>query len=324
MGPGGAGDWHQGGVRSARGACRKVMPTMVSAARIGVLLTGDASHPNYAAVREGLAALGRVEGKDIVIEARFAEGRLDRLPRLAAELAALPVDVIAAAGAVHCRAAQHAAPGIPVVFAVVVDPVAVGLVANADRPGGDATGVTIFDPDQAREELRLLKRVIPHLQRPAILGDAGVPDALPRAAFAAAEAEGLHAQVLLPREPEELEDAFAAMRDARADVLVALGVPIVSTHGARIAALARAARLPAMFARDGSRFGPLLAYGTSFAAAARHMAGLVDRVLKGERPDEIPVERVIQPELVVNLAMAREIGVTIPSDVVARAVRVVG
>ncbi len=97
------------------------MPTMVSAARIGVLLTGDASHPNYAAVREGLAALGRVEGKDIVIEARFAEGRLDRLPRLAAELAALPVDVIAAVGAVHCRAAQQAAPGIPVVFAVVVD-----------------------------------------------------------------------------------------------------------------------------------------------------------------------------------------------------------
>lgn len=296
------------------------MPTMVSAARIGVLLTGDASHPNYAVLREGLAALGRVEGKDIVIEARSAEGHLDRLPRLAAELAALPVDVIAAVGAVHCRAAQQAAPGIPVVFAVVVDPVAVGLVATAHRPGGSATGVTNFDPDGAREELRLLKRVVPHLQRVAILGDAGVPDALPRAALAAAEAEGLQAQVLLPREPEELEDAFAAMREGRADALVALGVPIVSTHGARIAALARAARLPAVFTRDGARFGPLLAYGTSFAAAARHMAGLVDRVLKGERPGGIPVERIVLPELVVNLAVAREIGVTIPSDVVARAV----
>ena len=148
------------------------MPTMVSAARIGVLLTGDASHPNYAVLREGLAALGRVEGKDIVIEARSAEGHLDRLPRLAAELAALPVDVIAAVGAVHCRAAQQAAPGIPVVFAVVVDPVAVGLVATAHRPGGSATGVTNFDPDGAREELHLLRRVIPDLRRVAILGDA--------------------------------------------------------------------------------------------------------------------------------------------------------
>jgi len=291
-----------------------------SAARIGVLLTGDVSHPNYAALRQGLAALGRVEGRDIVLEARSAEGRLDRLPRLAAELAALPVDVIAAIGAVHCRAAQQAAPDIPVVFALVLDPVAVGLVAALNRSGGSTTGVTNFHPDGAREELRLLSRSIPGLRRVAILGDAGVPDALPRAALAAVEAEGLRAQVLLPREPEELEDAFAAMRDARADALVALGVPIVSTHGARIAALARAARLPAIFARDGAGFGPPLAYGTSFAAAVRHMAGLVDRVLRGERPGEIPVERLFRPELVVNLAVAREIGVTIPSDVVARAV----
>jgi putative ABC transport system substrate-binding protein len=295
----------------------------VAAARLGVLLTGSASHPTYAALREGLVALGRSEGRDIVLEPRFAEGRIDRLPRLAAELAAAPVDVIAAIGAVHCRAALQAAPGIPVVFAVVLDPVAVGLVETADRPGGSATGVTNFDPGQAREELRLLRQVVPRLRRVAVLDDAGVPDALPRAAIAAAEAEGLQARLHLPREPGEIDAAFAPMGEARAEALVALGVPIVNTHGARIAALALAARLPCLFARDGAGFGPLLAYGTSFAAAVRHMAGMVDRVLRGECPAEMPVMRVVRPELVVNLSVAQEIGVTIPSDVVARASKVV-
>lgn len=291
----------------------------MSPAGIGVLLTDDAAHPNFAALREGLAALGRIEGGDIVIEARFAGGKLDRLPGLAAELAALPVDVIAAIGAVHCRAAQQAAPGIPIIFAVVVDPVALGLVAEANRPGGHATGVTNFDPDQAREEVRLLKRMLPTLRRVAILGDAGAPDALPRAACAAAEGEGLQTRMLLPSGPQELRAAFAAMRNSRAEALIAPGVPLVNTHGAEIAALARAARLPTIFARDGARFGPLLAYGTSFAAAVRAMAGLVDRVLKGERAGAIPIVRTIEPELVVNLAVAGELGVTIPPDIAARA-----
>jgi putative ABC transport system substrate-binding protein len=220
---------------------------------------------------------------------------------------------------VHCRAAQQAAPNIPIVFAVVLDPVAVGLVANADRPAGNATGVTNFDPAQAQEELRLLGALIPKMQRVAILGDAGVPDALPRAACAAAKAQGLKAQLHLVSGPEELEGAFAAMRNAQADALVALGVPIVSTHGAHIAALARAARLPALFARDGAKCAPLLAYGTSFATAVRHMSGMIDRVLRGEHPGEIPVARVFQPELVVNFAVARDIGISIPSGFVTHA-----
>ena len=324
MGPRCAGGRRQGRMSAAQGAVRDASATTVPPARIGVLLTGGAAHPTYAALRDGLAALGRVEGVNIAIEPRFAEGRLDRLPRLAAELAAIPVDVIAAIGAVHCQAALQAAPRIPVVFAVVLDPVEIGLVATLPRPGGNATGVTNFDPGGAREDIRLLGRVVPDLRRIAILGDAGVPDALPRAALAAAEAEGLHARLLLPLRSEELDGAFAAMREMGAGALVALGVPIVGTHGARIAALATAARLPALFARDGADFRPLLAQGTSFAAAARRMAKLVDRVLKGEHPGEIPVERVSRPELVVNLGVAREIGVTIPPDVVARAVHVVG
>ncbi|MBR0655487.1 ABC transporter substrate-binding protein [Plastoroseomonas arctica] len=297
------------------------LPKTGSVARIGVLLTDDAAHPNYAALRDGLEALGLIDGKTIAIEARFAEGRLDRLPRLAAELAALPVDIIAAVGAVHCRVAQQVASHLPIIFAVVVDPVAVGLVANAERPGGNATGVTNFDPSQAREELLLLRKVIPNLQRIAILGDGGAPDALPRAACAAAKALGMQAQLHLPRSPEDLESVFSAMRDAGADALVALGVPIVNTHGAYIAASARAARLPTIIARDGARFGPLLAHGTSFATAVRRMSEMIDRVLKGERPGEIPVARVFEPELVVNLAVAREIGVTIPPELGARAVQ---
>lgn len=293
------------------------------ASRIGVLLTDNAAHPNYAALREGLAAYGHIGGQNIVIEPRFAEGRLDRLPRLAAELAAERVDIIAAIGAVHCRAAQHAAPNIPIIFAVVLDPVAVGLVANADRPGGNTTGVTNFDPAQAQEELRLLGALIPKMKRVAILGDAGVPDALPRAACAAAKAQGLEAQLLLVSGPEELEGVFAAMRDARAEALVALGVPVVSTHGAHIAALARAARLPTIFARDGAKFGPLLAYGTSFVAAVRHMSGMINRVLSGECPGEIPVARVFQPELVVNVAVACEIGISIPSEFAERATHLI-
>lgn len=288
-------------------------------ARIGVLLTHDAAHPTCLALREGLAALGRREGHDIALVPRGAKGRLERLPRLAAELAAMPVDLIAAIGAVHCQAAQRAAPGLPIIFAVVLDPVALGLVAEAERPGGLVTGVTNFDPAEALEGMRLLRAVIPGLRRVAILGDAAVPDALPRAACAAARAEGLEAQLLLLRGPEGLEPAFAAMRGAGAEALVALSVPFVGTHGARIAAMARAARLPALFPRDGAAFGPLLAHGTSFAAAARQMAGLVDRVLRGERPGEIPVARIVQPELVVNSALAGEWGLRIPPERLARA-----
>ncbi len=305
MGAGGAHGRREGGLKPA--------------ARIGALFSGDASHPSYPAFREGLAAMGYVEGRDISIEARFDGGHLHRLPFLAAELAASSVNLIAAIGAVHCRAAQEVAPSIPIVFAAVVDPVAVGLVGDPERPDRNATGVTTFDPDEARDGLRILKRVVPRIKRLAILGDAGVPDALPLVSRAAAEAEGLRAQVLLLRGEEDLEGAFVAMREERADAVMGLAVPMVRVHGARIVELARAARILTLFARDGAKFGPLLAYGTSFAAAARHMAGLMDRVLKGEQVSNIPIGRVVRPELLLNLPLARSFGVMIPSDLMERA-----
>ncbi len=223
----------------------------------------------------------------------------------------------------QCRAVQRAASDIPILFAVVVDPVAVGLVSDLQRPGGNASGVTDFDPEQARGQIRILKQALPGLQRLVILSDVGVPDALLNANKAAAETEGLRPQLLLLREAADLDGAFAAMRQQHADALLALTVPYTTRHGARVAEMAVAARLPTMFGRDAARFGPLLAYGTGLAAATRRMAGMVDRVLKGERPGDLPVEQVVEPELLVNLRVAREIGVTLPQEILSRARQVV-
>ena len=293
------------------------------APRIGVLLAGDRSYPSFAAFQEGMRELGHVEGQTFTMEARFAAGQLDRLPSLAAELVALQVDVIAVIGAVTFSAARQATSDIPIVFTIVLDPVAVGMVSNADRPSGNATGVTNFNPDQARSQIQILKQALPGLARLAILGDAGVPDTLSNLNRAAAEAEGLRPQVLLLKDAEDLDKAFSAFRDEGADALLSLEVPRTSTYGRRIAELAAAARLPTMFGRDLARYGPMFAYGTSLAAAARCMARMVDQILKGARPGDLPVERVEQPELVINLKVAREIGVTIPPDVLAYANQVI-
>lgn len=291
--------------------------------RIGVLLAGDRSYPSFAAFQTGLRDLGHVEGQTFTMEARFAAGQLDRLPALAAELVALRANVIAVIGAVTFWAARRATSDIPIVFTIVLDPVAAGMVSNADRPGGNITGVTNFDPDQASRQIQILKQAVPSLTRLAILGDAGVPDLLPNLNRAAAEAEGLRPHVLLLKDAEDVDRAFAAFRDDGADALLSLEVPRTSTYGRRIAELAKAARLPAMFGRDLARYRPLLAYGTSLATAARRMAGMVDRILMGAKPGDLSIECVEAPELIVNLGVAGEIGVAIPQDVLARATQVI-
>lgn len=292
--------------------------------RIGAILTGDSSSISYAAFRQGLMELGYVEGQNFIMEPRFAAGQFDRLPAFAAELVALRVDVIACVGAVSLRAAQAATADIPIVFAVVVDPVALGLVTNLERPGGNATGVTNFDSRQPRSQMELLKQTVPGLQRVAILGDAGVPDALANANKAAAEAVGLRAQVVLLKAPgTDLDAAFAAIREERADALLALEVPLVGVHAKKIFELAAAARLPTMFGADWASLGPMLAYGTSFLAATRRMSALVDRILKGAKPGDLPVEAITRHGLVVNQKVARAIGVTIPPAVLARADKVI-
>jgi putative tryptophan/tyrosine transport system substrate-binding protein len=291
--------------------------------RVGLLLAGDRSYPSYAAFVEGLRDLGYVEGQTVEVEARFAEGQHERLPGLAAELVALHPDVLAVVGAVTFFAAREVAGSTPIVFAVVLDAVEAGLVGDADRPGGTITGATSYDPDQVRRQVEFLKHILPGLSQLAILGDADVPEFMGEQARTTAAAGGLHADVRLLSGSDDVISSIAAFRREGAGALLVLEVPRTSTQGRPIAALAHEARLPTMFGRDLARVGPMLAYGTSLATAARRMAGLVDRILQGETPGDLPIERVIEPELVVNLKVARDLGIRIPPELLAQAAQVV-
>ncbi len=292
--------------------------------RIGFLAPQGRSLPLFEAFRQGLAGLGYVEGRNVVIEPRFAEGQYERFPDLFAELVRLKVDVIALTGAVTARAAKKAVIDIPIVFAVVVDPVADNVVASLERPGGNLTGVTSFDPRQAKKQLELLKETIPGVKRVAILGDQGVSEALMKASEGQAKEVGLQTQRLRVAAPNpDLEGAFAAIRQEHADALLVLEEPVPGVYANRIAELAAKDRLPTLFAPSRVAAGGLIAYGTSQVEAIHRMTAYVDKVLKGAKPGELPVETVTRYELIVNLKTAREVGVTIPPQVLKRADRVI-
>jgi ABC-type uncharacterized transport system substrate-binding protein len=292
--------------------------------RVGFLAPQGRSLPLFEAFQKGLADLGYVEGRNVVIEPRFAEGQYERFPALLADLVRLKVDVIAVTGAVTARAAKKAVTDIPIVFAVVVEPVADNVVPSLERPGGNLTGVTSFDPQQAKKQLELLKETIPGLKRVAILGDQGVSEALMKASEAQAKEVGLQTQRLRVAAPNpDLEGAFAAIRQEHADALLVLEEPVPGVYAERIAELAAKDRLPTLFAPSRVAAGGLISYGTSQVEAIHRMAAYVDKILKGAKPGELPVERVTRYELIVNLKTAREIGVTIPPEVVKRADRVI-
>jgi ABC-type uncharacterized transport system substrate-binding protein len=293
--------------------------------RVGFLYPGSIrSTPAFDAFRRGLAELGYVEGQNIVIEPRSAEGQYERVPELAAELVQLKVDVIAVQGAVTVRAAQKVVTKIPMVFAIVVDPVAEDVVANVERPGGNITGVTTFDPQQPRKQLELLKQAMPGLKRVAFLGDQGIREDAMKAKEEQAHALGLQSQRFRVAGPApDLAGAFAAFRQGRADAVVVLEEPVPLNNRKKIAELAAKYRLPTMFPASGADAGGLIAYGTSLAEGYRHMTAYVDKILKGASPGGLPVETVNRYELIVNLKTAREIGVTIPSEVLKRADRVI-
>ena len=295
-------------------------------ARVGYLGLGSAptpATPNVAlhAFRQGLSELGYVDGRDIIIETRWAEARIDRLRALAAEMVDLRVDIIVGVGAVVARAAKGATTTIPVVMAVVIDPVDDGLVAHLERPGGNLTGLTTFDPQEARKKLALLKEVLPGLARVAFLGDQALRDTKGHAEQA--RALGLQPQSLtIAGAGPDLEGVFQAMRRERADALLVLGQPATAVHRRSIAQMAAKHRLPTLFPASADAEG-LIGYGTSTAEASRRMAAYVDRILKGAKPADLPIEAVVHPELIVNLRTAQEIGVTIPPGVLKRADRVV-
>jgi putative ABC transport system substrate-binding protein len=301
--------------------------------RVGLLVLGGPA-PTIDAFRRGLGELGYVEGRNILIEPRFAEGKLERVPEFAAELVRLDVDLIVAFGAVGVRAVQGLKAKVPVVFAAVIDPVAVGFAATLERPGGNITGITSFDPQQPRKQFELLKQVLPGLTRVAVLSDLDIPDApsdpgwnpLERANDTAARAVGLQPQMLKVKGPTpDLDGAFAAMKRDGAEALVVLDVPVNGLNQKRVAELAITHRLPAMFVggRGRSDAGGLIAYGTSILDTLPPLPGYVDEILKGAKPGDMPIQVITRHAVIYNLRTARAIGVTIPPELLKQADQVI-
>jgi putative ABC transport system substrate-binding protein len=296
--------------------------------RVGVLwlYSPAIASPFAEAFRQGLRELGYVEGKNIVIEYRHAEGKYDRLPSLAAELVRLNVDIIVTASTQAAQAGQQATRSIPIVMTVVSDPVESGLVGSLARPGGNVTGLSLMHPELSGKRLELLKEVVPKLSRVAVLSNLSNPIIPPllRETEAAARAVGVQLQVVEVRGPIELDSAFGAMTRDRAGALVVLPDGIFQNERRRIAALAAKGRLPTMYAwREAVDDGGLMAYGASVPDILRRAATYVDKILKGTKPADLPVEQPLKFELVINLKTAKQIGLTVPQSVLYRADKVI-
>jgi ABC-type uncharacterized transport system substrate-binding protein len=283
---------------------------------IGIIVAGHA--PPIEGFKEGLQELGWVEGKKVHLELRAAQGALERLPELASEIVRLNVDVIAVIGAVTVRAARQATTNIPIVFAIVVEPIGNHMAPDLERPSGNVTGVTTFDPGQARTQLQFLKAVKPDLERLAILSDLGVSECMSNSNRQAALDLGLKPQVIRVKGPSpDYLQVFRTMQCDGVQALIVLEEPINVSCRKEIADLALTGRLPTVFAREQAEAGGLIAYGTSLREAARQMAPYVDKILKGAQPGDLPI--LLKHELVVNLRTAYALGVTIPDDLIKRA-----
>ena len=297
--------------------------------RIGFLVaTNPASaSARIEAFREGLRQLGYVEGKNVTIEFRFAEGKVDRVPILAAELVSLKVDVIVTGGATDTRAAKEATKTIPIVMLQDNDPVASGFVASLARPGGNITGLSTLSPELSGKQLELLKESVPKLSRVAVLGtstNAGNADKLREIELAAGALKLKH-QILDVLDPKDVETAFRAATKGRAQAVLVLGSPVITVHRTEIVELAVKTRLPAIYSRSDfvEAGGGLMSYSTSFTDLARRAAVYVDKILKGRTPADLPVEQPMKFEFIVNLPAAKKIGLTIPPNVLVRADRVI-
>jgi putative tryptophan/tyrosine transport system substrate-binding protein len=278
------------------------------------------------AFRHGLRELGYIEGKDIVIEWRYAEGKLDRLGELAAELVRLKVEVIVTAGPVPTRAAKAATSTIPIVMTQDPDPVGNGFVASLARPGGNITGLSTLAPEISGKQVELLKEIVPRLSRVAVFGTSTIPGYAQRLKETelAAGAFGVQLQYLDILGPKDIESAFRAASKGRADAVLALGSPVFILQRIQIADLAVKSRLPAIYdRREFVEDGGLISYATSFTDLSHRAATYVDKILKGAKPGDLPVQQPTKFELVINLKTAKQIGLTIPPSVLARADRVI-
>jgi putative tryptophan/tyrosine transport system substrate-binding protein len=297
--------------------------------RIGYLglISPSVSSARIEAFRQGLRELGYVEGKNIVIEWRHNEGKLDRVPALAAELVRLKVDVIVANGPPAARAAKEATVAIPIVMMQVGDPVESGFVASLARPGGNITGLSTLAPELSGKRLELLKEIVPKLSRVVVFGTSTSPDNAPslREVELAAKAFGVNLQYLDIRDARDIETAFRAASKGRAEaVLMMVEGAVGGGHRTKILELAVKNRLPVIYSN--SQFvedGGLMAFGVNFADLSRRAATYVDKILKGAKPADLPVEQPTKFEFIINLKAAKQIGLTIPPNVLARADRVI-
>jgi putative tryptophan/tyrosine transport system substrate-binding protein len=295
--------------------------------RIGFLTTSPSVFPGrIEAFRQGLRELGYVEGKNIVIEWRYTEGKLDRAPALAAELVRLKVDIIVSSGPTLTNILKETTTTIPIVMGFHTDPVGTGLVASLARPGGNITGLSVLSPELGGKRLEILKEVVPKLSRVAVVGSSTLPgnaETLKETELAAG-ALGIKLQFVDVLSPKDIEAAFRGAVKGRADAVLAQGSGILNAHRTQVAELAVKNRLPAMYyAAEFVEAGGLMFYGVDFTDLHRRAATYVDKILKGAKPADLPVEQPKKFEFIVNLKAAKQIGLTIPPNVLARADRVI-
>ena len=278
------------------------------------------------AFRQGLRTHGYVDGTNIAIEWRYADGKLDLLPQLAAELLRLKVSLVVTGGPQATRAAKQATVTIPIVMTFDEDPVGSGFIASLARPGGNITGLSTHYPEISGKQLELIKECVPKLSRLAVIGNSTSPgnaQALKETEVAAA-AFGVRLQYLEVQNAKEIETAFQAATKGRANAVLLLASAVLSSQLTQVADLAVKSRLPAIYARpEYVEAGGLMIYGVSINDLYRRAATYVDKILKGTKPAEIPVEQPTKFEFVINLKAAKQIGLTIPPNMLVRADRVI-
>jgi ABC-type uncharacterized transport system substrate-binding protein len=306
-------------ITSAHGQSPKINP------RIGILRTGSAPDPLIDAFQQGLRELGYVEGKNIILEFRWAEGNNDRLPNLAADLVRLKVDVIVAAGPGPILAAKQATSTIPIVMPAVVNPVGSGLVESLARPGGNLTGFASQADELPGKWMELLMEVLPRISRVAALVDPTNDIGQLKSAEEAARLLKLNLQVLKVGGLGDFASAFEAARKHRADAMILLPSAFLYAHRIRLSDLALKYRIPTVNNQSDWVIGAggLVSYGPSFPDMFRRSAGYVDKILKGMKPADLPVQQPTKFELVINLKTAKQISLKIPPNVLARADRVI-
>ena len=298
--------------------------------RVGYINPGSSSDPvrlrRLQAFRQGLRELGYVEGRNIALEPRWAEGKYDRYPALAADLVRLKVHIIVAVGGRATQVAQQATRTIPIVMSLVTDPVESGLVRSLARPGGNVTGTSIMAPDLVGKQFEVLKQAVPEVSRVALLWNPANPGSAPqlREAEAAARAVGVRLQALEARVPQEIDSAFAAMTKERAGALVVLADAILYNQRKQIAELAAKSRLPSVSVlREYAEAGGLIVYSADFLDLERRAAIFVDKILRGAKPADLPVEQPTKFDLIINLKTAKAIGRTIPPSLLLRADQII-